>query len=145
VAFDFSIMHQTSNEDLKVGVTLQNVGYQLKYYSDEEYKEKMPIVGVAGASYNFGGKAFLNFDLCRPFDGDFYGKFGFEYYLNPFLTLRTGVDTRMDDYKTNQDSDFLSGLAAGFGVSWNNYIIDYAVYSMGSLGLVNQISMSYKF
>ncbi|MCL1826758.1 MAG: PorV/PorQ family protein [Candidatus Cloacimonetes bacterium] len=145
LAFDFSVHHQTENEALTVGGTLKNVGTQLSYYTEEQYKENMPLTAVVGAAYNFFDKGYINLDICRPFDSDFFGKFGLEYYHNTYLTLRGGLDTRMQDYKTNDDLDFLSGVALGFGINWNQYVIDYATYSMGSFGFVNQIAVSVKF
>lgn len=145
VAVDFSLLHQTNNENVKVAFSLRNLGKQLSYYTDKKYDEKLPITGIVGLSYKYHDKGFINLDICRPFDNDFYGRLGMEYYYNTFFSLRTGIDTRMNDYKTNQSMDFTSGLSFGAGFKWNEYIVDYAVSSYGSLGFVNQISLSYIF
>ena len=145
IAGDLSVLHQTNNENLKIGVVVRNLGIQLSHYTDFEYDEGLPLTIVAGASYELSDKGFLTFDLIRPLDNDFFGRFGIEYYYNTFFTLRAGVDTRMNEYRTNADMDVLSGLNFGVGFNWNKYKIDYAISSMGSLGLVNQISFGYLF
>ena len=144
-AGDFSVLHTTTNENLKIGAVLRNLGVQTDYFSDNEYEEGMPLTIIAAASYKILDKAFINFDLVRPFDNDFFGRFGAEFYYNSYFTIRAGVDTRMNDYKTDESMDFLSGLNFGLGFNWNSYMIDYAISSMGSLGFVNQISVGYVF
>ena len=145
VAVDFSVIHQTNVENLRIGLTLRNVGIQLTHFTDEKYNEELPIMLVAGASYELQDRGSINFDLLRPFDNDFFFRLGLEFNYNSYLSLRTGLDSRMDDYRTGQSLDFASGLAFGVGINWNRYIVDFAVSSMGSLGLVNQISVSYNF
>ena len=145
IAGDFSILHQTYNKNLKIGATLKNIGAQIGYYTENEYEENLPSMFIAGASYKITEKAFVNFDLVRPFDNDFFGRLGVEYQYNTYFTMRTGLDTRMNDYRAGADFDYLSGIAFGFGFKWNKHIIDYAISSMGSLGFVNQMSISYLF
>lgn len=145
IAADLSVLHQTNNENVKVGLVLKNFGKQLSYFTDSKYNENLPTMAIAGVSYKYLDKGFINLDLCRPFDNDFFGRLGMEYYYNTYLTFRTGLDSRMNDYRTDESMDFMSGLAFGLGFNWNEYVIDYAISSMGSLGFVNQISISYKF
>jgi len=145
VAGDFSLLHQTTNKNLKIGGALKNFGQQLTYYTEKEAKHKMPMMGVVGASYNIVDKAFVNLDVCVPFDNDIYYKVGSEFYLNELLTLRAGVDSRYKDYKAGETMHIVAGYALGLGFNWNQYIIDYAINSMGGLGYINQISVSYRF
>jgi len=145
IAVDFSVMHQTNVEELRIGLVLRNFGWQLTHFTDAKHNEELPTMIVAGASYRFRDKGFINFDLARPFDNDFFFRLGLEYNHNAYLTLRTGLDSRMDDYRAGQTLDFTSGLAFGIGINWNRYIVDFGVSSKGGLGFVNQISISYKF
>jgi len=145
IVTDLSLMHQPYIEELKIGATLKNLGYQLSYYTEAKYKEKMPLMLVLGASHKIKDKGFINLDVCKPFDNDFYGKIGCEYAMINHLTLRTGVDTRFSDYQTNQSLDFLSGISFGIGLNWDKFILDYGISSMGSFDLISQISISYLF
>jgi len=142
---DFSLLHTTNNPNLKIGATLKNVGAQLTYYTEEKHKEKMPMMGVGGASLKIPDRAFINLDVVAPFDNDVYFKVGTEVYITEMFTVRAGVDSRMKDYKTSEDMDWMAGLAFGLGFKWNDYMLDYAVSSMGGLGYVNQLSLSYRF
>ena len=143
--FDIGILHTTQNKNLKIGAAFKNVGMQITYFSASNYKEKMPMMLVGGASYNILDRATINLDVCSPINEDYYGKVGAEFQVNPVLTLRAGVDTRMNDYRADQTFDIFSGIAFGLGFVWNEYIIDFATASMGNLGLVNQISLTYRF
>ena len=145
VVFDFSVLHQTNNPNLKLGATLKNVGSQMTYYTESEYNERLPLTFVVGAGYNISDKTFLTFDLIKHVDHDFYGKFGAEFLYNSYFAIRAGFDTRMNDYKVGQSNEFMSGLSMGVGFNWQNHSIDFATASMGGLGLVNQISVSYLF
>jgi len=145
IVFDFAILHTTQNENLKIGAILKNIGSQLTYYTESRYNEKIPMMLVGGASLSVPEKATINLDFVKPINDDYFFRVGAEFYVHPILSLRAGVDTRMNDYRTDQDMDFMSGIAFGMGFNWNEYIIDYAVTSMGNLGFVNQISLSYRF
>ncbi len=145
IAVDVSALHQTNNPNIKIGFALRNIGKQLSYYTPEKYEEKLPMTAIIGASYKYHDRGFINLDICRPFDNDFYGRLGMEYYVNRYFSLRSGLDSRLNDYKTNESMDFMSGISFGAGFNWNQYTVDYAVSSFGSLGFVNQISLSYSF
>jgi hypothetical protein len=142
---DLGVLHQTMNENLKVGVTLKNVGTQITYYTATKYREKMPTQVTVGFNYRFHEKFVGNLDILKPLDNDFSGRIGLEYRLHPILTLRTGFDTRTDDWKMGGDYDFFSGLSGGFGINYNNYELNYGITSYGDLGLVNQITLKYLF
>jgi len=145
VVGDFSVLHTTNNPNLKIGLTLKNFGNQLTYYTEEKLIQKMPMTAIGGASLNIVDRAFINLDVVAPLDNDIYFKVGSEVYLTEMFTIRAGVDSRMADYKTSETLDAMAGIALGLGFNWNDYLLDYAVSSMGGLGLVNQLSLSYRF
>jgi hypothetical protein len=145
IAGDFSVLHQTNNPDLKIGASLKNFGTQISHFTENKHDEGMPIVAVVGASYNLFDRASINLDVCKPLDNDFFGRLGCEFVYNELFTIRAGFDSRMNDYRTQATMDFLSGISLGLGFVWEAYIIDYALSSMGSLGIVNQLSVSYRF
>ncbi len=145
VAADFSLLHQTVNPKLKVGITLKNIGKQLTYFTSEKYEENLPVTGVVGFQYKVTEKFIGALDLYKPFDNDFAGKMGLEYKLTGNLALRAGYRSNASEYKAGSNQDALSGLSFGTGILYNRYKIDYAVSSYGTLGLINQISLSYMF
>ena len=147
VVLDVGIMHQSTNENVKVGVALRNFGKQLTYYTDSEYKEVMPTTLTIGFSYHPKENFFATVDMYKPFDNDIFGRLGLEYKVHSILALRAGYKTNASDWATGGDNDFLSGISfgTGFDLSKYNLIMDYAIVSYGDLGFVNQISVKYLF
>ncbi len=147
VAFDAAIMHQTTNENLKLGITLQNFGWQFSYFTENEYKENLPTTINAGFSYHPSEKFYANLDFYKPLDFDFSGRLGLEYSIHEMLDLRAGYKTNAGDWKTGGDNETFSGLSfgAGFNIIKYNLKIDYAIVSFGDLGYVNQVTVNYLF
>ncbi|MDY6914853.1 MAG: PorV/PorQ family protein [Candidatus Cloacimonadota bacterium] len=145
VAVDFSILHQTTNQNLKVGLTIKNIGKQLSYYSDEKYEENLPQVLQAGFSYHPDPKVYINFDLYKPLEYDFSALVGVEYHLHHMFCMRAGYKSNSSDWKMEGDYDSFAGISMGFGLNWQNYNLDYAINSYGDLGFVNQITLRYNF
>ncbi len=144
-AFDLALLHQTMNEDFKIGATLKNIGTQLTYYTAANYKETLPTQLIVGFNYTWQDRLNANLDIVRPFDHDFSGRLGLEYRAHQILTLRAGFDTRSDDWRMGGDYDVISGLSAGAGFYLKQYELNYGISSYGDLGIVNQISLKYIF
>lgn len=142
-AADIGILHQTTNDNLRVGITLKNLGIQLTHFTEEKHQEKMPSGVTVGFNYSPNDKLNINIDADKPFENKFTIKIGAEYHLHTLFTLRTGYNTRSKDWQMGGDYDFLSGFAFGFGSNWRNYYLDYAINSYGDLGFINQISLRY--
>jgi hypothetical protein len=145
VAFDVSILHQTTNKDLKVGLTYSNIGTQLTYYTDSEFEEKLPQVITVGFNYHPLDKLYLLLDLNKPLDLDFSGRLGVEYKIHEQFCLRAGYKINSSDWKNRGDLESFSGLSFGLGILLRSYKIDYAIFSYGDLGFSNQISLGYSF
>lgn len=147
VAADISLLHQSTNEHIKVGLALQNLGTQLTHYTETEYDESLPLTFVGGLSYRFDEKLVGMVDAYRPFDQDFSFRLGAEFLLYPSFALRAGYKTNADDWKSGGDSELLSGISvgAGFDIPRSQMKLDYAAASYGDLGLVNQITLTYQF
>lgn len=142
---DLAVMHQTMNENLRVGATLRNLGKQVSYYTSAKYNEKLPTQLSVGFNYSLHESITANIDIIKPFDQEFSGRVGLEYRAHPMLALRTGFNSRADDWRMGGDYDFLSGLSAGFGCFFRQYELNYAISSYGDLGMVNQVSLKYFF
>lgn len=147
IAIDAGIIHQSTNENLKVGISFRNFGKQLSYYTDNEYEEIMPMTLTVGFNYHPKEKLYATVDVYKPLDNDIFGRIGLEYKVHKLLDLRAGYKTNASDWATGGDNDFLSGISAGAGFNLQQYnlLLDYAIVSYGDLGLVNQISIKYVF
>ena len=147
MAFDFGIMHQTTNENLKLGIAVRNVGMQLSYYTDNEYKENLPTTASAGFSYHPIKQLFITLDIYKPMNMDYSGRLGFEYFVHPILALRAGYKSNARDWAAGGDNDAFSGISTGLGFNLQKYklSLDYAVVSYGDLGFANLFTINYLF
>ncbi|RLC52781.1 MAG: hypothetical protein DRZ79_00580 [Candidatus Cloacimonadota bacterium] len=145
LVFDVSVLHQTAHKNLKVGVALKNIGRQLTYFTNSKYKEGLPTVFDVGFRFHPDRRLFIVFDLIKPLDGDFAGNIGTEYQIHKMFALRAGYKSNATDWRIGGDYEILSGMSFGVGFNWKRYNVDYAIVSYGDLGLVNQISLKYKF
>jgi len=147
IAIDAGLMHQSTNENLKVGISFRNLGKQLTYYTNDEYEEIMPMTLTIGFNYHPKEKLYATLDVYKPLDNDIFGRIGLEYKIHPLFDLRAGYKTNASDWATGGDYDFISGISAGAGFDLQKYslLLDYAIVSYGDLGLVNQLSIKYSF
>jgi hypothetical protein len=145
IALDVSLLHQTANENLKVGAVLKNFGFQLSHFTDKKNKENLPTTFIAGFRYLWSEQLTAVLDLVKPLKHDFYAGIGLEYQMYERFALRSGYKTNSDSWRMGGKADFLSGFSFGFGINWNKIVLDYAFVSYGDLGLVNQVSLGYQF
>lgn len=149
LAMDFGIYHITTNEKVHLGIVIRNIGVQLSSYTSSDFDEKLPSVFDLGFGYRMHPRFLIGADLYKPLNSDFYERFGVEY-IPPFiaenrLKLRLGYKTDGKDWQNDGNSDALSGFSGGFNINWYKYSLDYSVLSNGNLGIVNQVSLTYKF
>src|SRR5665213_1778224 len=65
--------------------------------------------------------------------------FGAEYWYHDLIALRAGYQ-----FSNIGDLTGLTGLSLGAGIKYWNWQLDYALVSLGELGVANQISLSVK-
>ncbi len=145
IAVDASILHQTINENIKVGIALKNLGRQLSYFTSSKHNENLPTMITVGFNYHPAEKLRILLDINKPFRNDFTGSLGLEYNLHRMFTLRTGYKSNGKEWRTGGDSSTFSGLSFGAGFKLYKFAIDYAIVSYGDLGYLNQVSLIYKF
>ncbi len=145
VMIDAGILHHPENEKIKVGLSMRNLGAQILYYTDNDYKEKLPLTFALGLSYDLNPRSIIAFDLEKDTGAKFVGKLGTEYMLYPSFALRAGFRTDAGDWRTGGTWELLSGLSTGLGWNWNQYNLDYSISSYGDLGFINQITLKYEF
>ncbi len=145
VALDLGMIHHPMNEKIKVGIAVRNLGSQLSYYTDSKYSEKLPFTFAAGLSYQMKPNLLGSFEISKPKGPDLIGRFGIDYKIHPMLNARAGYSTNSSNWKTGGEMDWASGLTFGMGFNWKDYVLDYGVASYGNLGLINQVSLNYRF
>jgi hypothetical protein len=144
VFFDFGMRYATGFRSVEIGISVQNLGPQVKF-AQEGYPA--PLAFRVGAAANLLGPSALAlidehnrltvaWDIFQPNDYAQQMHLGLEYSFHEILALRTG-------YKFNYDNDGMTyggGVAsefAGFAVA-----VDYSFGDMGDyLGNVHRISL----
>jgi len=137
-AFDFGIMYRIGIKDLKLGMTIQNLGGKFTF---DERESKLPVNFKVGVSFN----AFKNerqrltpaIEFQHPSDNLERANVGVEYALSDMFFARAG-------YHINYDTD---GLAYGFGAALptgenTRMQADYSAVDMEALGLVHRFTVS---
>jgi len=140
VAADLGAMKKFG--DINAGVSIQNVGTEMKYRNDSD---PLPLIVRLGASYpfvlgpfNMLGSAETNLSNDVPFK--FNAGVNAGYPAGDFLlSLRLGFKSYAEGL------DALSHLTTGFGVEYSDIVFDYGFASFEDLGLTHRISMGYRF
>lgn len=145
VLLDLGLIHYPASNKVKVGLSLRNIGKQLSYYSDSEYKENLPFTFAAGITCRFSDKVYTTFEVGKASGENINAKLGTEYSITPAFKLRAGFRSNAADYNNGGSWAWTSGLSLGAGWNWKQYYLDYGLASYGDLGMVNQITLGYKF
>jgi hypothetical protein len=137
-ALDFGIMYRIGIKDLKLGMTIQNLGGKFTF---DERESKLPVLFKVGASFN----AMRNerqrlpcaLEFQHPADNDERANAGLERAQNELFFARGG-------YHINYDTD---GLAFGFGAALKTgeatrMQADYSAVDMDALGYVHRFTVS---
>ncbi|MBU8870496.1 MAG: PorV/PorQ family protein [Gemmatimonadales bacterium] len=136
-SFDFGIMYRIGIRDLKLGMTIQNLGGKYKY---DDRESKLPVIFKVGSSFTVfqteRQHMLAAVEFQHPSDNLERSNVGLEYNLNDFFFLRGG-------YHINYDSD---GVAGGFGVSvptgeTTDIVADYSAVDMDALGIAHRITV----
>jgi len=132
--FDVGIISSFIEQDIKFGVTIQNVGTKLKFIDD---RAGLPLIYRAGVSYTLSGNLFFTGDIVKPDDNNVNLILGAEYSLSNMFALRAGW--KSDDDLSN------SGISAGLGFKYNNLSIDYSFEPKENFGDIHRFSLDCKF
>jgi hypothetical protein len=83
----------------------------------------------------------LSLDMVKPIDNYLYFTLGGEFKMMENVYLRAGYSfNRKDDWQIDPEKDQFMGAAAGLGIHWKKYAIDYAFTPAGQLGSINRFS-----
>lgn len=126
---------------IPVGLSLQNFGTGLKFNKETD---SLPAAIRASSAWRPKDPILLAADISLPLKGAPGIALGAEYefsFANDLhLSPRLGLNTRTQ----GSGLDALSMLSFGFGAGTSNYSLDYAINSLGDLGLTHKLSLSLK-
>ena len=138
LAADIGLRHRMFAERLDLGLAVSNLGSKLGF---EKREAELPLIFRAGAGYSALDNLTAAVQLNIPNDNDANIHAGAEYVVGEIysvpLALRAG-------YRTNSALEGLSGFSFGFGLSRDNFVLDYALSPYGKLGVSHRVSISLK-
>jgi len=150
LAIDAGALVQIPEEMLSVGISVLNLGAQLKPYMDT--RENLPLDMRFGVTKKLEHLPLtLNIGLCRLADDydKFFNRFkniiiGGEFNINEFVDFRIGYNNQQrQDLKTGT-SIGLAGFSAGLGIKYQEkYRLDYSFNSLGKIGATHRFNIGF--
>ncbi len=140
-ALDAGILSPAFVENrLRFGAAVSNAGPAIKYQSKSQ---ALPTRLRAGVTFSPTPAWTWAGDAVFPNVGDMFGALGVEYHVpldGPFkVDLRGGYNTQSKDLQS------MSGFSGGIGFNTENFGLDYALSTLGELGLTHRFSLNFRF
>ncbi len=129
---------------LALGAAVQNIGFATKAFVTE--KAAMPLLVRAGLAYRpFLDRLTVALAGVKPVDSPVAFQAGGEYWIRGLVALRLGYNGLYGGLQNGSSTDDFSGLAAGLGVRYHNYRLDFAYTPYGGLGNPMRVDVSAAF
>lgn len=148
IGMDFGLLYRPSSifsslpDGLTFGMSMQNIGSQMKFIS-EGYN--LPLSATVGVGYTMLNAATIALDVKRKInDRKTEISFGTEYAPITPLALRVGYLKSVDGESAISISK-IKGMSGGVGIKVFKFTTDYAFTPYGDLGNAHRISFSTKF
>ncbi|MBA4250989.1 MAG: hypothetical protein C0425_05470 [Chlorobiaceae bacterium] len=150
-AFDFGLHYFIPDEDISIGLAIQNIGGQLSKFSDT--KENLPFDITLGFSNKFEHlplRLYLDFHRLNNEEIAFTERFqqftiGGEFTLSKALKLRVGYDNEKRRELKIGGFSGLAGLNIGLGITIKDYLFNYAYSSFGQVGAIHRLGLTTTF
>jgi hypothetical protein len=151
VGFDIGLHYAVPNEDIHIGLAIQNIGTQLSSYIDTN--EKLPLditVGFSGKLKHLPLRLFLDFHKLNKESDNLLSRFkyftvGGEFTLSRVLTLRVGFENEKRKELKIGTFAVMAGFNIGLGINIKEYNFDYAYSSFGEIGALHRIGVKTVF
>jgi hypothetical protein len=127
-AVDVGTLYDTGFKTIRLGMTIQNFGGDMKFVED---KYPLPMAFKFGMAMDFmdtgAHKITGSAEMNHPSDNAETLNFGTEYWFNNMLALRGG-------YKLNYDAEGLTaGVGVKLGIGFAKLNLDYAYTDVGDM------------
>ena len=148
LAGDIGLFYSIPDEEINIGLSIQNCGVELKTY--DGLSEGLPLdikVGISKKLEHLPLNINLNFHHLNFSYNDFIERFkafsvGGEFILSQYFKLRVGYNNlRRLDLKLGSSSG-MAGLSLGLGAQVNKYFFDYSFSSYGAIGGLHRINLT---
>jgi outer membrane protein OmpA-like peptidoglycan-associated protein len=140
VALDAGLYYHLPDHPFYLSLVMSNLGWNIDGAT-------LPLQVKAGGAYQILGSEKEDHSLMLSGEVDTFlndGNYaqlglGAEYWYKNLIALRAGYQ-----FSNIGDLTGLTGLSLGAGIKYWNWQLDYALISLGELGVANQISLSVK-
>ena len=150
LALDLGAMYVIPEEKLNFGISILNLGTQVKKYINTN--EKLPIdlrIGMTKSLEHLPLTVNIGFSNLLDEYAKFFERFknivvGGEFTLNDYVLLRTGYNNpQRQNFKTGSSLG-ISGFSAGIGIRFGErYKLDYAFNSLGNVGAAHRFNIGF--
>ncbi|MBK8576292.1 MAG: PorV/PorQ family protein [Elusimicrobia bacterium] len=141
VAMDAGILSPLFMENKwRFAATVSNVGPPIQYDSQSQ---PLPTRARIGATFSPTSRWIWAADAVIPNAGDTFGALGVEYHLPMEGLLK--VDVRGGYNTQSKDLESMSGYSGGIGFTGPHFGVDYALVTLGELGLSHRFSLNFCF
>ena len=133
-AFDIGGLYRTRAGNVTLGMSIQNVGAEIKFIAEGDALPQNTKLGIA---YRIIENFTLALDANLLSDGQTYVCIGGEYWVTNTMALRLG-------YRTGPADEGIS-ITLGAGFKGERVLLNYAFVPYGDLGNSHRISLGMKF
>jgi hypothetical protein len=147
-ALDFGLQAPGPIDRMNVGLSVRNLGPQMKFVQ-ESYR--LPLTLSLGTAYRVTGPLSLLMDVhARPYQDQVNLSAGAEFAASRSVTLRAGYLARLAEAVPNTQQGEtkqgalggLYGVAAGMGLKFGQFAMDYAITPFGELGNAQTLTLA---
>jgi hypothetical protein len=151
LAGDFGLLYFNKEKQFSAGLSILNVGSQLKTYYNS--KEKLPVdvrLGFSKKLEHTPFRLYLEFTKLNQTEKGIFSGFnnfilGGEIYTSSALTFRFGFNNeKRKEFKVGTTAG-TEGFNLGIGINLSGYKFDYALSSFGKIGSLHRINISTSF
>jgi len=159
LAIDFGATFNPEWENVKIGISVRNLGKQINAYGSDTYP--LPTEALLGLSkqlnhlpltvntilvFSHEGEGDYKADYLPGSPGLSFGIGGefdvpWNFMLAP-LQLRFGYRSRAEGLRVGYHNDMLAGTSYGVGIPFGNFRFDYTFAFMGALGDIHRFGIS---
>ena len=139
--FDFGTLYDTGYRSLRIGMSIQNLGSDMKFIEDTVKMPTVFRVGMSMSLYEDASHRILSSaEFSHPPDNNERANWGLEYGFKEFFFLRGGYLFKYD----------LERYSAGVGFKIPSSLnseatIDYSYTDMNTLSGIHRISVDFRF
>lgn len=147
-AADAGLLYSLEKKKINFGLSLQNIGKSVNSYVDSV--EILPSLFRFGISKGLAHLPLvLNFNIYRFFHnksnivGGIYWALGGEFTIKENFFLRFGYNSKGREQKLGAANDSFAGISFGVGLKYRKYCFDYGFNSLGGLGSMNCLTVTF--